>query len=206
MTFDEKAGVTDHLSRPTHKNWDMWIESLGGLDAFDRFLPYSLPELCRMYQADKHFNTSPVRFWDRAAGYTDRPKNSRDAMISKGPFRDFLVRSGVTSFNNSQCVGLLKRCAERRVLEAMAYAIPDEIYIILECKAEVPDRFNNDNVYDYTVARACLRKDDAEKYERKDPERRLMRVVDMRSVKAADRPVPGKKAENRRKEDEHDEA
>lgn len=185
MTLNEKAGITtaEYNSNPPEESWDKWIDVLGGMDAVRPFLPFDLKELFRLYRKDPHFNASPSGAWDRAAGYdTKKIKDSRSKLRAAGPFKDFLIRNGVTCFSNADCVCLLKRCAEKCVLEVLELALPDEIYAVFECAEGIPDRFNRQNVYDYDCKAAFLRKPEAESFEKEDPKRRVMKRVVLKGL------------------------
>lgn len=177
MTLNERSHITDaEYAADPQAGWDKWIDALGGTDAVRPYLPYDLKSLSAMYLKDRHLNGKPAD-WDRAAGYAAKMGSSREERRAEGQFPAFLIRNGVTVFSESECVCLLKRCAERCVLEALGIALPEYVWAVFESSHPNPDRFNAHNVFDYDCIRSFLDERDAIEYENQNPEYRVRKLV-----------------------------
>lgn len=122
MDMHELAGTTGIMREPGHhdETYDKVIDALGGLDAVKPYIPYGMAELETAYKKDHNFNTLPLKKWDEAGGYSNGSSTSMGGKYDatgKGLW-PLLRQHGITWSTSSWNVCLLKRAAERMVLEA----------------------------------------------------------------------------------------
>lgn len=132
MTLKDCAGV-DSFNRDietgetlSHEEvYGRLIRRLGEAEIW-RFVPYDIDVLCDKFRTDRHFNNTPMRTWDFAAGFEtclDKYGAENVRWLHSG-LSLWLVHHGINTFSPSQCVSLLKQCAKRAVLRANEVGAP----------------------------------------------------------------------------------
>lgn len=127
MTFSEFIGVDSYgrdlatgekLSH--NEKYGRAIRRLGEAEVW-RYVPYDVDVLCDKYRDDPHFNNTPIRIWNKAAGfdfYIDTETMEERVHLLHSGVRILLVQRGVVQYSVAECVCLLKECARRAVLRS----------------------------------------------------------------------------------------
>lgn len=95
----------------------MWrvIEKLG-LENVKSYIPFEIEYLKEKMKKDVHFNNTPIKVWDNAAGYAvyvDRKTKREDYMPLRYGVVDLFIYNGITCFSVSDGVCVLKEAARR---------------------------------------------------------------------------------------------
>ena len=117
MTLREKmkklCGVDDLTDFETA--YKAIIDAIG-MDKVEKLIPVPKDELLNKYKEDEHFNNTPMRHWDIAAGFNVyvEPKTKREEIeiLSYAPLPHFIKELGVDSLSCSQGVCILKIAAK----------------------------------------------------------------------------------------------
>lgn len=116
--FESAAGMS-YLNTDFNVFYDSIIDHLGGVQVLSQFLPFDLETLKKSYSIDEHFNTqlTPLSAWDRAAGWQTYTGFRQGYKITRNynSFQNFLLIHGITTYNPSDTVCLLKRTATRLI-------------------------------------------------------------------------------------------
>lgn len=131
MTFNEFVGIDNRGKdlatgeKLTHsEKYGRAIRRLGVAEVW-RYVPYDVDILCDKYRDDPHFNNTPIRTWDWAAGfetYVDRKKGTEEIRWLHSGLSQYMVRHGVNTFSPTECVCVLKECARQAVLRTVEVA------------------------------------------------------------------------------------
>lgn len=121
MTFHEAIGVKVDVDvktgeKLTHSEiYGRAIELLGGLEVVAKFIPFPLEKLRKAYKSDKHFNNTPMKEWDYAAGFITRRGNCDP---HGGGLWHLYRQHHINSASCSNGVCVLKEAARRLVERA----------------------------------------------------------------------------------------
>lgn len=180
MTFDEACGIKNPHGITHDEKYDRYLAHIGE-DAVRKYLPVPTPELVKAYITDKHFNNIPLSKWEKAAGYPGQPnRQGEQPPVSSGAFTRLLTSHGVTLFSSSECVCLLKRAAERLVLQTLvnAYEITNlECWAVFEHWSADPDRHSKHNIFDLDCIALFRTEQDAIEFEMKNPDHRVRKLI-----------------------------
>lgn len=114
MTLGELVSI-DYLKSSWEDFYDAVIDALG-YENVKRCVPFTLPDLMKMYQRDKNMNIK-MKVWRNASGIAFNNKTGKRYFIDS-PLRDLMHEKGVTAWSQSEGVSILKRCAERMINNA----------------------------------------------------------------------------------------
>lgn len=116
MTLKEAVGVRVDVDiktgqKLTHSEvCGRMIDYLGGLEAVSSYIPFSIPYLCKKLKSDRHFNNTPMKDWDAAAGFVTIGANCR---ATGAGIWNLYRKHGITAASCSQGVSILKEAARR---------------------------------------------------------------------------------------------
>lgn len=185
MTFDEACGIqrTDDLGY--YEKTRRYVEYIGRENIRPQ-LPEPVNILAREYLADQNFNAMPQSKWENAAGYDrydGRRPNELRRIRSSDRMALLLFSKHITTFSESQVIGLLKRAAEMDVLDWLRgvlgpkLAAGQQFWAVFENRSEFTDGFNRNNVFDYECAAAFESETDAIRFESEAPGKRVRKLV-----------------------------
>lgn len=196
MTLDEACGVANPDGISWNERYGRYVRHIGR-DAVRPFLPVKGAALARAWLADPDLNNVPLKRWEAAAGFEGyRDGQSTQPPAGKGPFIRLLGSKGITRFSMSECVSILKCCAE---LEARDYlselmaarqdagasdGTPLEIWAVFEHCSARTDKANRYNIFDFDCAAAFRDEAAAIRYEQENPGRRVRKLVTLEDVSA----------------------
>lgn len=111
-SFDEIVGASS-LAIDSDEYYDIVLNYLGGPSALEHCLPATKEEIKERCGKDKNLNEIPLTEWDHAAGYgfsnTGRPIKFHTNL------QGVLQEHDISYYSCSECVGLLKRAAQKLI-------------------------------------------------------------------------------------------
>lgn len=199
MTFDEACRVENPHGISWKEKYDRYIRHIGR-ENIRKHLPAKPAELAQEWLADENFNGMPLRKWETAAGFEDyRDSQSTKPPTGKGPFIRMLRACGITEFSMSECISLLKRCAELEARDYLSEVLANrpgqerqdlEIWAVFEHCSARTDKANRYNIFDFDCTAAFRDEAAASRYESYDPGRRVKKLVRIRNVSVSDLLAP----------------
>lgn len=126
MTFSEFVGIDSYGKdvatgeKISHsEKYGRAIRRLGRANVW-RYVPYDIDVLVDKYRTDPHFNNTPIRTWDWAAGFEtwiNHKAGTEEIRWLRSGLSQYMVRQGVNVFSPAECVCILKECARQAVLK-----------------------------------------------------------------------------------------
>lgn len=122
MTLKQFANV-DSWCRDLNTGQEVpWREYMGrvieklGIENIKFYIPFEIEYLKEKVKEDVHFNNTPIKVWDNAAGYAsyvNRKIGVQDYTRLRYGVVDLFIHNGITSFSVSDGVCVLKEAARR---------------------------------------------------------------------------------------------
>lgn len=185
MTFDEACGIKSPDDYGWAEKYARYVQHVGRGNIRE-YLPVKGAALARAWLADGNLNNVPLKRWEDAAGFQGYKNGQQTPPVGRGPFIDLLASKGVTRFSLSECVSLLKKCAEMEVRDFLAEMLAGvqspgsgglEIWAVFEHCSARTDKANRYNIFDFDCAAAFWSEDAAIRYEQENPGRRVRKLV-----------------------------
>ncbi len=116
--------MENRFGKYSSKNFEEYYKNVVttlGLENIRPIIPFSKEELVEAYAINTSFNTNntPIRKWDKAAGFYENPKSGIITVFGSGLI-DLLRKEGVSSYAPSQLVCILKEAAKMIVEEEIS--------------------------------------------------------------------------------------
>lgn len=185
MTFDAACKVPNPYGITHDEKMDCWIRHIGR-DNIKKHLPARIPTIAKAYLDDQNLNTIPLKKWEAAAGFADyQDRQSAAPPKGKGPFIRLIASKGVTEFSMSECVCLLKRCAELEALDYLKCILAKQqppaeqlqFWAVFEHQFADPDPMNKYNIFDFDCVRTFPEESVAIAFEQDNPGRRVRKLI-----------------------------
>lgn len=198
MTLNEACGIKDPDECSWEERYSRYVAHIGRED-IRKHLPLKGAELARAWLAGPDLNSVPLKRWETAAGFGDYKHGQPDPPRGSGPFIALLRSKGITRFAMSECVSILKRCAEmdaRDYLSEMMASRQDaenpdgkvlEIWAVFEHCSARTDKANRYNIFDFDCMAAFRDEAAAIRYEQENPGRRVRKLVTLKDMSVADK-------------------
>lgn len=193
MTLDEACGIKDPDGYPWEERYGRYIACLGR-ENVRKHLPVKGDALAKAWLADRNLNNVPLRRWEAAAGFAGYRNGQPAPPKGSGPFVDLLLSKGITRFSMSDCVCILKHCAELEARDHLSALLAEnrgaagqdlEIWAVFQHCSARTDKANRYNIFDFDCAAAFLDEGSASRFEREDPGRRVKKRILLEGMPAA---------------------
>lgn len=195
MTFDEACGIKDPDGYSWEERYGRYVARIGR-ENIKKHLPVKEDALAKAWLADRNLNNVPLKHWEAAAGFEGYRHGQQGPPQGSGPFIDLLRSKGVTRFSMSECVSVLKHCAELEARDYLSGMLASrryfgrkalEIWAVFEHCSARTDKANRYNIFDFDCKAAFLDEASAIRYETDDPGRRVRKLVTLKDMFAPDK-------------------